>query len=389
MTLALYVHVPFCESRCAYCGFYSGESLQWCSQYPEWVAAEARLRRAERPGKGRLTSVYLGGGTPSLLGEAGIGRVLEAARNEWGVAQDAEVTVEVNPGVPTDLVALRRLGVNRLSVGVQALDDGVLASLGRRHTAACATGAVQDARRAGFPRVSADLLYGVPGLRPGALRDWVYGLSAQGADHVSAYSLELHPGTPLAEAVALGLAEACGSDEEESQWWELTEALAQEGYEAYEVSNFAWPGARCRHNVAYWEGGPYLGLGPGAHGYEPAEGMWGTRWWNAPSLHRYRESLLAGILPPGGREILTRDEALLETLFLAFRRTQPLGLGSVPRRFRLDPVRWAETLARLERHGFLRPAGAGCWTPTLEAARRADGLALWIRELMVSAAGAP
>lgn len=384
MAHALYVHVPFCRSRCAYCGFYTGEPLERLAEFPALVGAEARLRGPGSRGRGPLTSVYLGGGTPSLLGPEGVARVLEAARDTWGVTQTAEVAVETNPAAGTDLGALRGAGVTRLSVGVQALDDRVLAALGRSHDAPQARRTLEEASRAGFAGVSADLLYGLPGLPPQALGAWARELAGRGVCHVSAYSLELHPGTPLAEAVAAGRARPCGADEEEAQWEALLEALTGEGFEAYEVSNFARPGAWSRHNQAYWDGSPYVGLGPGAHGYDPEAGPWGTRWWNAPGLAGYQENLAAGELPPGGRETLGRKEALLEVLFLALRRTDPMDLDAMEARFALPPGRAARAGVALGERGLLDRAGR----PTLAALRRADGLALWTRDFLLAPEGA-
>jgi oxygen-independent coproporphyrinogen III oxidase len=384
MAFGLYVHVPFCRSRCAYCSFYSGEPLDLLAAYPGWVEAEAHMRGKGTSGQGPLTSVYIGGGSPSLLAAAGISRLLGAARSAWGVSADAEITLEVNPGSGADLPALRGVGVNRLSVGVQALDDRLLGLLGRCHTAAQARRTIEEAVRAGFPQVSADLLYGLPALRSEALREWVRELAALGVSHISAYSLELHPGTSLAEAVAAGRVPACGAEEEEWQWGELTGALGAEEYEAYEVSNFARQGSQCRHNCAYWDGSPYVGLGPGAHGYDPAHGQWGSRRWNAPGLRAYRDSVLAGELPPGERETLGREEALLEALFLSFRRAAPLDHGALSSRFGLDPRRLAAILEDLEADGLVHRLAGAPWAPTPSALRRADGLALWVRDLLLS-----
>lgn len=384
MDRALYVHVPFCRTRCAYCGFYSGEDLDLLAGYPAWVAAEARLRRDEAPAGPVLTSIYLGGGTPSLLGPEGVSRVLSAAREVWATDPGAEITVETNPACGADLTGLRRVDVNRLSVGVQALDDQVLARLGRPHRAEDARETLRQARRAGFSSLSADLLYGLPELSPGALGEWVRQLGDLGVSHISAYSLELVEGTPLARAVAAGHARVCGAEEEADQWEALYGALADAGFAAYEVSNFARSGGRCRHNRAYWEGSPYLALGPGAHGYSPEIGSWGTRWWNAPGLAAYRGSVESGELPPGGEERLTREEALLEFLFLGLRRTDPLDSGAVAARFGLDPGRCAGVLARLECQRLLAGAGGSSWRPTAAALRRADGLALWVRDLLLA-----
>ncbi len=380
MRLSLYVHVPFCRSRCAYCAFYSGEPLAELAAYPAHLAAEMALR-ARTPGP--LYTVYFGGGTPSLLGPPGIAAVLEAAERTWGIAPGAEITVEANPGADPDLPGLRAAGVNRLSLGVQALDDALLARLGRPHRAADARANLAGAVAAGFERISADLLYGLPGLAPGALVGWASELVARGAGHLSAYSLELHEGTALAADRAAGAFALPDGEEEGAQAAALGEALAALGLSAYEVSNFARPEERCRHNLAYWDGLPYLGLGPGAHGYEPGGGRWGCRWWNDPGLAPYAQALGRQTLPPGGSEELTRDEALLERLFLGLRRPAPLDFGALERAFGLPPGAFTPALTVLRRDGLLADLPGGS-APTPAGLRRADGLALWLRDQAVS-----
>lgn len=377
MRLSLYVHVPFCRSRCAYCAFYSGEPLADLASYPSLLATEVRLRAAGAFGP--VHTLYFGGGTPSLLGPRGIGEILAAVDRAWGIAPEAEITVEANPGTDPDFAGLWAAGANRLSLGVQGLDDQVLARLGRPHRAADALAALDAAQAAGFQRLSADLLYGLPGLAPETLAAWASLLVARGVAHLSAYSLELHDGTALAADAAAGTFALPGEDEEEAQTDALGAALTAVGLERYEVSNFARPGERCRHNLAYWEGRPYLGLGPGAHGYDPRVSPWGTRCWNNPSLAPYRTAILAGNLPPGGHEPLTRPEALLETLFLTLRRPDPIDFGALVERFGLSSGAFAEALGICRRDGLIQEHPQG-WAPTPHGLRRADGLALWLRE---------
>jgi oxygen-independent coproporphyrinogen-3 oxidase len=386
MALSLYVHVPFCRSRCRYCAFYSGEPLGLLPAYPSWVAAEAALR-ATLPGAlaGPATTAYFGGGTSALLGARGIATVLAALDRAWGLAPAAEVTVEANPAGDLDLAGLRLARVNRLSLGVQCLHDPLLARLGRPHTARQALHAV-EAAASRFPSVSADLLLGLPGVRPAAVARWVTALREAGATHVSTYSLEVHPGTPLAQAVADGSFSLPSAEEEEDQWAAADDALVACGLRAYEVSNSCLPGHECRHNLAYWDQSPYVGLGPGAHAFDPAAGPWGTRSWNEPDLAAYADRLGAGILPPGGREALAAPQSLLESLFLSLRRPEPIDFDRLCRRHGGASEHLLARLQEVHAAGLLAscssPQGT-LWRPTREGLRRADGLALWLSEAAI------
>jgi oxygen-independent coproporphyrinogen-3 oxidase len=289
--------------------------------------------------------------------------------------------LELNPASDSDLSGFRGAGVTRLSVGVQSLDDRVLRRFGRPHTADQALRTISDATRVGFSCVSADLLLGIPGLKADAIRRAGRTLLDSGVCHVSAYSLEIHPNTPLHASVGDGSFSPAAPAEEESQWNALDEELEILGCRAYEVSNYCLPGHPCRHNLAYWAGGPYLGLGPGAHGYDPAAGPWGTRSWNDPGLSDYASRIEAARPPSGGQEALTADESLLEALFLALRRPEPILLEGLcaQRGFSAAPIR--ERAAQAVEAGLLRresSLGPATVTPTRAGLRAADGLALWL-----------
>jgi oxygen-independent coproporphyrinogen-3 oxidase len=275
---------------------------------------------------------------------------------------------------------LRSAGVTRLSIGVQCLDDQLLSVLGRSHTAADARTTVEKATRIGFASVGVDILYGIPGLRTSELSRWIQELAGLGVRHFSAYSLELHPGTPLADEGFMP-AEPL---EEEAHWLTLTEEFARAGFEIYEVSNFACPDSRCRHNLAYWNRSAYLGLGPGAHSFDPESRPWGGRSWNAPDLTRYGKHLRRGCLPPGDGETLDREQALLEALFLALRRAEPLDGESLCREFSLDESLCGKTLGALQGQGYGRVGSGGTYVPTLSGLRRADGLALQVHDRLLS-----
>lgn len=377
---SVYVHVPFCLSRCPYCAFYSGEPLVLLPGYPGLLARELHgMSRVPRP-EGRVNTVYFGGGTPSLLGPEALGALLEAVDHRWGLAPGAEVTLEANPADLLDYPGLRAAGVNRLSLGVQALDDGVLTWLGRRHSAAQALAAVGTAAREGF-RVSADLLFGLPDGAPGPLREAPAVLRDQGVEHLSTYSLEFHPGTPFGLRREAGTLAPAGDDEEDAQWRALHEGLEAQGFRPYEVSNYALPGGQCRHNLAYWEGDATVGLGPGAHGFAPGQGDWGTRFWNHPDLPAWADALDEGRLPPGDAEPLEGPQALLEHLFLSLRRPAPVAFHLLAARHGRDLGPLLPRLAQAVSEGLLTPGDApGCFSPSLAGMRRADGLALWLSE---------
>ena len=266
-SLGLYLHIPFCVQKCAYCAFYSLPG-QGAGRQRDYVRAlEEQLRRwAPRCRGRRVDTVYLGGGTPSYLGGPALAGLLSWVRRLFAVEEGAEITVECNPEsvTPELLTALRRAGANRLSLGVQSLSDERLRTLGRAHDAAGARAAYRLARRAGFDNISVDLMYGLPGQ---GLEDWrreVEGILSWRPEHLSAYVLTVEAGTPMAR-----LPEDLFPDEDAQadQYELLCRLAAGAGYRHYEISNFALPGRHSRHNSRYWDLSDYLGLGPGAHSY--------------------------------------------------------------------------------------------------------------------------
>lgn len=276
-SFGLYIHVPFCASKCRYCDFYSfaGDT----AQMEHFV--QAMDRQAERFApmlEGRTAdTVYFGGGTPSLLGGERLSKLLQILSSRFSIAPHAEITVECNPdSMDTDLLhVLRKAGVNRLSIGVQSAHDAELRLLGRRHTFAQACTAVRNAQQAGFDNISVDLMYGLPGQSEQMLFQSVDALLALHPQHLSCYSLKLEPGTPMGQEQPV-----LPDDDAQADWYlSLCERLTQAGYIHYEISNWAKPGFYSRHNSRYWTLSDYLGLGPGAHSY-----LNGKRFAYRPSL---------------------------------------------------------------------------------------------------------
>ena len=342
--LSVYVHIPFCVSKCAYCDFPSWPGLQerW-GAYLDAVLAQARSEAAVL-GERRVITVFVGGGTPSILPEAELVRLLTGIRETFQVDPGAEITVEANPGTLTrmKLKALRAAGVNRLSFGVQAMDDRLLRRLGRIHTADTVRRSVEAARDAGFDDLNLDLMYALPGQ---SLSDWTDTLNAALAlrpEHISAYSLILEKGTPLADSVERG--EVSVPDDEASLEMQRTAQaiLREHGLERYEISNYALPGRACRHNMVYWRRGDYLGLGCAAHSL-----IGDVRFAGPASFSEY----MAGVRRTGETKLTPADQRL-ETLMLATRMTEGMDLGAYRARYGVD-------FEEAHREALERMTGAG------------------------------
>jgi len=378
--LALYIHVPFCLSLCPYCDFvvYSGRDARGSSsQAGAFVAAmlveigmradvlDARFGSA-RPA---LTSVYLGGGTPSLLSASVIGELLERVDGRLGIATGAEVTMEANPGAADrgDLAAFRAAGVDRLSLGAQSLDPLELRRLGRRHGSADVVDAMAAARAAGFDDVSLDLLYDIPGQTLASWQATLAGVVSLAPDHISAYALTLDD--PEAESLtgpagdhlplragARAWRGRARREQDEDRAAELygvaRTRLAAAGYEGYELSNWALPGRECRHNLAYWQREPYEAVGPGAHAFDGAL----ERRWNAARLDAYLAALLpqdrsGAVLPPGGTETLDEATARAERIILGLRLTRGVDVAFLEDPLMAAGLRWGVEAEILEHEG--------------------------------------
>ena len=307
----VYVHVPFCTTRCGYCDFNTYTDLGGMqTSYAEAVVSELRLARRVLGTAPPVSTVFFGGGTPTLLPPGDLAKVLKAIADELGLAPDAEVTTEANPDSVTsaDLAELRAAGFTRISFGMQSAVPHVLAALDRTHTPGRPQAAVAEAKAAGFEQVSLDLIYGAPGESD---TDWQASLDAALAaepTHVSAYALIVEEGTKLGRQVARGEVSVADDDAMADRYLMAEEALSQLGW--YEVSNWGEP---CRHNLTYWRGGDWWGAGPGAHSH-----VGGVRWWNVKHPTAYVQRL-AGGSPAHARELLTDEDRRVERILLELR----------------------------------------------------------------------
>lgn len=323
----LYVHVPFCLTRCGYCDFNAHAGLDHLKgRYLEALAREAETTSPDWNDR-RFISIFLGGGTPTTLRPAAIEQLLRELRERFEVTAGAEVTCEANPDTvdTRSLAALLAAGITRLSMGVQSFDPAVLRALERIHSADSARRAYADARSAGFDDVNLDLIYGANGETLASWRRSLGEALALGPEHLSCYALTIEPGTPLGAKVAAGEVPAPDPDLQAAMFELACGLLARAGYRHYEVSNWALPGHECVHNLGYWEGRPYLGLGAGAHSYRDRR-----RWWNVRPPARYIELAAAGRSPVGGEERLTLEEARLERVLLGIRSAEGLPVEEVP-----------------------------------------------------------
>ena len=357
--LSIYLHVPFCRVRCGYCDFntYTLTELGMpgsgagVSSYAD--AAQAELDLADRVLRvdGEIppvTTVFVGGGTPTMLAAGDLVRMVDGVRDRFGLAVDAEVTTEANPDTVTPEVArtLAAGGFTRISLGMQSAVPHVLATLDRTHDPANVERAVVYARGAGL-QVSLDLIYGTPGE---SLDDWRRSLDAVVAlapDHVSAYALVVEQGTKLAAQVRRGVVQMPADDDEALKYELADEVLAATGYGWYEISNWAArPDARCRHNESYWRGDDWWGIGPGAHSH-----VGGVRWWNVKHPTAYAGRLADGVSPGAGRELLTDEQRYDETVLLGVRLVDGLPLDSLAPQGRT-------AVAGLISDGLVEPAAA-------------------------------
>jgi oxygen-independent coproporphyrinogen-3 oxidase len=330
--LGLYVHVPFCAKRCGYCSFNTAPLEDGAMvRYLEALQREIDLLGAIAwSPRVRLSTIFLGGGTPSLLAAEELAAILDRIRSRFDVVADAEITVECNPESVTreKLAGYRGAGVNRLSLGVQSLDDSILPRLGRLHDARGARAAFEAAREAGCANLSVDLMYGLPGLDADGWTRAVEAMLDWGPDHLSAYGLTLDAGSLWGASGVEGLPT---EDTQVDQYWRLARATAARGLEHYEISNYARPGFRSRHNQIYWRAAEYLAAGPGACGF-----VGRMRYANVKSTPRYCETLAGGDLPVASFEHLTGRQRLAERLILGLRTADGIAAALLEARLEGD-----------------------------------------------------
>ena len=382
-SLAVYVHFPWCVRKCPYCDFASFEhdSIPH-ADYAEALLSELEMRADAFEGR-VLTSVFFGGGTPSLWQPAQLGRVLERVRGLARSATDVEVTVECNPSsIDADRArTLVDVGVDRLSIGVQSLDDARLRFLGRLHDAAAAMNAVRGAIEAGVPRVSADLIFGVTdgelaAQTPADAAAEARRVARLGVGHVSAYALTIEPNTRFGELARAGRLPQVSDGLMAETFLAVGESLAEEGMLRYEISNFARPGEHSRHNLAYWRGHDYLGIGCAAYGALSHEDGSALRYRNAPNPDRYLERAATGDWTPHERDELSPDTRMRERIMLGLRLRGGVDIEAAGAELGVDPWPAARRTAarRLVERGQLQVDGGRLQIPRA-AWLFADGVA--------------
>ncbi len=330
----IYIHIPFCRSRCSYCDFATGMyNASLAERYVENLINEiGSWHEVERPAG--VDTIYFGGGTPSLLSPSQLERLLRAVHNRFSVSGDAEVTIEINPGTvtPEALEAFRRLGISRASFGAQTFDDGELARLGRSHTSDDTRRTFRYLRDAGFDNVSFDLIAGLPGQ---TMANWQRNLEEAFSlrpEHLSFYLLEVHQGTPLASHIKNGLQPKPDDDLAAEMYEVMLDRAAEVGYQHYEISNLCLPGYESRHNTKYWTAAPYYGFGCSAHSYDGEF----RRWANERDLNLYMEMIEHGRAAVVSQSLLTKTDRQAEAVFLGLRMMRGFSFKEYEQAFGAD-----------------------------------------------------
>ncbi len=348
-TLGLYIHIPFCLSKCFYCDFFSSTSL---SALPHFLNALFKEMAMYRNGFNSFDTVYFGGGTPSLLSPEQLESILVRIRENFDLMSNTEITVEVNPADLSQsyLESMHKIGINRINIGLQSFDQEVLGFLGRRHSGKEAISAIEASRKAGFHNIGLDLIYGIPGQTIDSWLDTLKQSVAVSPEHLSCYQLTIEAETPLGKRCQAGEFFVPGEDLQYEFFMKTSQFLENAGYVHYEVSNFArGTGFTSRHNQKYWDHSPYLGLGPSAHSFQE-----NRRWWNHRSIDQYITVINAGNLPVEETEILTREQLRLEALYLGLRTKKGVSLNDFKNQYGFDL--FTETrniLDKLQEEGFI------------------------------------
>ena len=374
--VGLYVHIPFCAAKCSYCDFYSLAHRE--DRMDDYCAALTQHLREVAPWMAgqQVDTVYFGGGTPSYLGHKRLAALLKTIRKGYRLTSDAEITLEANPDSAGDAKALkllRKVGFNRLSLGVQAMDDEMLRRLGRIHTAQQVKEAVSAARSAGFQNISIDLMYGLPGQTMDHWQRTLESAVALGTEHVSAYGLKVEEGTPLWQR--RDSAELPDDEAQADMYLWAVEALAAAGYGQYEISNFARPGRESRHNLRYWRMAPYAGFGPGAH-----SDFGNVRF----AYERDLDGYIAGDMRLSEREEILPRERCMEYIMLSLRTAEGISRSVVERTYR-KPFAQAEAVFReLAEHGLAAPTESG-WRLTPRGFLVSNAIILQVQQAVFEA----
>lgn len=367
----LYMHVPFCLSKCGYCSFYSVASPDLI---PEFVKAISREMAFYKSTQIPFDTIYIGGGTPSLLSIQQIDDILKSANDHFNIDWQTEITMEVNPGDVSlkYFQSLRKLGINRLNIGIQSFHDDLLKFLGRRHTAREAIAAMDKARQAGFDNIGIDLIYGVYGQDIKTWKETLNKALSFLPEHLSCYQLSLDQKAPLYEQYRKESLQLPAENEALNFFMNTSEILTVAGYIHYEVSNFARSEAlRSKHNMKYWRHIPYLGLGPAAHSFCDRR-----RWWNTADVVAYIRSISKDKTPVGQSEELSVEQLAMEALFLGLRTQDGIDLGQYQARYGVDLLAQKKEILRKLEEDKLVEIKNNRLCPTLSGMAVADSLAL-------------
>ena len=348
-TPGLYIHIPFCLSKCPYCDFYSSTTISSLPCFLDGLFKEMkRYRHQFDP----FDTVYIGGGTPSLLNLQQLESILKRIRENFSLISNPEITIETNPADlnPSYLESMREIGINRINIGVQSFNQKVLSFLGRRHSVKHVFSAIEESRKAGFRNVGLDLIYGVPTQDIDLWLDTLRQAIAFSPEHISCYQLTLEAKTPLEIKYRAGEFLLPGEERQYEFFMKTSEFLEEVGYIHYEVSNFArGKEYASRHNQKYWDHSSFLGLGPSAHSFQCNQ-----RWWNHRSLDQYLAALNTGNFPIQERETLTMEQLQLEALYLGLRTRKGISLQDFKNRYHYDLYsEKKKVLIKLEKEGFI------------------------------------
>ena len=350
----VYIHIPFCKKKCKYCDFVSFPDFEHEDLY--FVALISEMRKYAPLMRGRVfDTLFIGGGTPTCLKPGRLGALLNEARSCFDIAENAEISCEANPESASEekLAELFKAGVNRLSIGLQSASDIELRRIGRIHSRADFERAVNAAKRVGFTNINADIMHGLPGQTKESYIESLRFAAGFDIPHISSYALILEEGTPLYDDVENGRVTLPDPDDSADMEDAGFEFLAANGYERYEISNFAKPGYECRHNLNYWDNGEYLGIGLNSHSALRLKGDW-TRFNNTGTLNEYISELGEGKLPVRDTRKIERDEEMFESVMLGLRKIEGISRAEFEKRFGVDPAEhYAPAVTELELDGML------------------------------------